>query len=308
MPAYTTGAVEGSNAGSADAFIRAYHQDGDVRWTRQFGTAQSDRASSIATDANGNVYATGQTLGAGSHPRRQCRQARRIHPRLRPRRQRPLDPPIGTTEFERARSIATDANGHVYLAGETSGALEGSNAGGSDAFIRAYDQDGNHRWTRQFGTTESEFANGVATDANGHVYVAGHTLGALEGPNAGSADAFIRAYDQNGNHRWTRQFGTTASDQARGVATDANGHAYLVGYTRGALEGSNAGDYDAFLRTYDQDGNVRWTRQFGTTEREIANDNATDANGHVYVAGETEGALEGPNAGSSDGFHRAHGR
>jgi hypothetical protein len=36
---------------------------GELRWTRQFGTNSSDIARGIATDPNGNVTTTGDTVG-----------------------------------------------------------------------------------------------------------------------------------------------------------------------------------------------------------------------------------------------------
>ena len=260
---YTHGALEGSNAGGADAFIRAYDPDGSLRWTRQFGTSSNDYANGIATDANGSVYTTGFTQGAleGTNAGSSDAFIRAYDTdgNLRWTRQ------FGTSSFDAANGIATDANGNLYTTGTTDGALEGPNAGRFDAFIRAYDTDGNLRWTRQFGTSSDDYANGIATDANGNVYTSGYTQGALEGSNAGSADAFIRAYDTDGNLRWTRQFGTAGLDSANGITTDADGNVYTTGDTSGALEGPNAGQFDAFIRAYDNDGTLRWTRQFGTS-------------------------------------------
>ena len=183
--------------------------------------------------------------------------------------------------------------------GYTLGALEGPHAGSNDAFVRSYDRDGNHRWTRQFGTPSEDFALGIAT---------GYTDGALEGSNAGGSDAFIRSYDRDGNLRWTRQLGTNSDDVSLGIATDPSGNAYTTSNTNGALEGSNAGSNDAFLRSYDRDGNLRWTRQFGTASGDFALRIATDANGNTTTTGYTLGALEGPNAGGSNAFIRSYGR
>jgi hypothetical protein len=49
-------------------------------------------------------------------------------------------------------------------------------------------------WTRQFGTTAYDSANGVAVAGDGSLFVAGLTLGVLGDSSAGGADAFVRKY------------------------------------------------------------------------------------------------------------------
>lgn len=298
----TAGDLDGSFVGSLDVFIRSYTSAGDLRWTRQFGTVTIEEAIGVATDADGNVYVAGQTLGALEGPNAGGADAFiRSYDgdgTLRWTRQ------YGTGELDVANRVATDTNGVVYVTGFTRGALDGANAGGLDAYVRSYEGDGSFRWAHQFGTSEDDLASDVATDANGNVNVGGHTLGALAGANAGGEDAFIRSYDRDGTLRWTRQFGTGSDDFVSGVATDTNGNVYAAGYTFGALEGPSAGLDDAFLRAYDRDGNVHWTRQFGTSDIDGALAIATDANANVYAAGGTYGDLEGAGGGEADAFVR----
>jgi len=303
---YTRGALEGPNAGGEDVFIRSYDRDGSLRWTRQFGTSSGDFATGMATDASGNVYVTGYTLGALEGPNAGSEDAFiRSYDRdgsLRWTRQ------FGTSSEDVATGVATDAIGNVYVTGYTYGALHGPNSGFVDVFVRSYDSAGGLRWTRQFGTGSGDVANGVATDASGNVFIAGGTFGDLDGTSAGSEDAFVRSYDSEGGLRWTRQFGTSSGDVANGVATDASGNVYAAGSTGGALDGAEFGTFDAFVRSYDNEGSLRWTRQFGTSSGDVANDVAIDANRGVHATGYTFGALEGANAGAGDAFIRKYGR
>jgi hypothetical protein len=300
----TFGVLDGSNAGGTDVFVRAYGVDGDVRWTRQFGSAANEIAFGAAPDASGHVYVVGRTEGLldGSFAGGWDVFVRSYDAdgALRWTRQ------FGTAGNDSVYGVGTDANGNLYVVGFTAGVLDGSSAGGFDAFLRAYDADGDLRWTRQFGTAGEDVARGVATDASGHVYVVGYTAGALDGISAGGWDGFVRAYDADGGLRWTRQFGSSAWDEAQGVAVDADGRVYVTGDTQGALDGSSAGFRDAFLRSYDADGDLRWARQFGTAESDVALAVATGANESVHVAGYTFGALEGTNAGSADAFVRTY--
>src|SRR5262249_53331686 len=155
----------------------------------------------------------------------------------------------------------------VYVAGSTSATLPGqSRVGNNDVFVRKYDLDGGEMWTRQFGTSETDFIQAISVNPSG-VYLAGYTYGVFTtgGGSSGGIDAFVRRYDLNGTEIWTRQFGTSAEDQATGIALDVSG-VYVAGYTYGVFPGAaGAGSIDAFVRKYDLNGAEVWTQQFGTS-------------------------------------------
>jgi hypothetical protein len=146
---------------------------------------------------------------------------------------------------------------------------------------------GDSGWIRQFGTSDSDSftgATGISVGPLG-VFVTGGTSGTLPGQQrAGSTDVFVRKYDAEGNEVWTRQFGSSNLDIARGISVDSTG-VYVAGQTRGALPGqTGAGGDDAFVRKYDADGNEVWTLQFGSSENDIAGAISVDSTG-VYVVG-----------------------
>ena len=67
---------------------------------------------------------------------------------------------------------------------------------------------------------------------------------------------------------WSRQIGTSDYDASHSVAVDASGNAYISGWTEGALAGTNAGLWDAFLVKYDASGNLLWSQQIGTSSHD----------------------------------------
>jgi hypothetical protein len=207
---------------------------------------------------------------------------------------------FGTSEEEIPYGITVSLDG-VYAAGYTLGNLAGPNAGGLDAFIRKYDHSGAPLWTRQFGTTDIDFANATAADPFGNVWVTGATGGNLGGTNADSLDVFVRKYDSAGTALWTRQFGVDSNsrDVGQAIATDNLGNAYVTG-TLHAPNGQGGGD--TFLRKYDAAGNVTWHRDIKTSGVEIGYAVAADALNNVFVGGFTEGNLVGTNAGLADAF------
>jgi len=196
-------------------------------------------------------------------------------------------------------SIATDISGNIYLVGSTTVGLDGNTlTGSSDFFVTKYDSLGSKLYTRQLGVAgTATFGNAVATDANGNVYVAGDTWGGLDGNTlTGSSDFFVTKYDSLGNKLYTRQLGVAgASTYGKAVATDVNGNVYVAGDTRGGLDGNTlTGSSDFFVAKYDSLGSKLHTRQLGVAgANTFGNAIATDASGNVYVAGSTNGGLDG---------------
>lgn len=156
-------------------------------------------------------------------------------------------------------SIATDANGNVYIVGSTNGGLDGNTLTGAfDFFLTKYNSVGIKQYSRQLGVAAaSTTAFSVATDANGNVYVAGGTNGGLDGNTlTGGFDFFLTKYDSTGVKQYTRQLGVAAAvTPAFSVATDANGNVYVAGYTSGSLDGNSlTGARDFFVTKYDGAG------------------------------------------------------
>ncbi len=105
--------------------------------------------------------------------------------------------------------------------------------------------------------------------------------------------------------QWTRQSGAPRDDEAYAVAAGP-GAVYIVGETIGAFPSqTNQGGRDGFVQKYDVLGNLQWTRQFGTSDKDSPRGVAADASG-VYVAGFTDGTLGQSSAGSTDAFVRKY--
>ena len=295
---HTGGVFPGqTSAGAEDSFVRKYDTDGNVVWTRQFGTAPGDFALAVAVDSSG-VYAAGYTDGTfpgqtstgGAFVRKYDAAGAEAWTR----QFNALD---GSTH---AWGVASDGSS-VYVAGQTDGTLPGETSAGTwDAFVRKYDASGTEVWTRQFGTSSFELTWAVAANASG-VYVAGTTSGVFPGQtSAGAWDAFVRKYDGSGAEAWTRQFGASGIDEPYATAADASG-VYIAGVAGGALPGS-VGTGEVFVWKYDVSGTEAWARQFGTSGSTEAHAVAVNATS-VYVTGRTDGTFSGEtNAGGFDAF------
>jgi hypothetical protein len=268
--------------------------------TKQMGVAGKEtRGNSVATDANGNVYVAGYTQG-GLDGNTLTGTTDFFFTKYNSSGDKQYTRQLGVAEQDTAgESVATDANGNVYVSGWTRVGLDGNTlTGTTDFFFTKYDSSGVKQYTRQLGVAgQSTYGRSVATDASGNVYVAGYTRGGLDGNTlTGTADFFVTKYGSSGVKQYTRQLGVAAQDTyGLSVATDASGNVYVAGYTRGGLDGNTlTGTTDFFVTKYDSSGVKQYTRQLGVTGRTTYGESvATDANGNVYVAGFTGGGLDG---------------
>jgi hypothetical protein len=276
-----------------------------VGWTAQFGTRYPDDANGLTIGPAGNLFVIGQT--SGELPGQ--KNAGMIDAFLR--RYDPSGGEVWTRQFGSAerdipKGVTLDDAGNIYVVGQTFGALPGqTSAGGWDAFLRKYTPTGEEVWTSQFGGGGAESAASVRVDRAGNAYVVGGTRAALPGQtNIGDYDGFIGKFDAGGKQVWIRQFGTTVEDYTLAVVLDAAGNPIIAGETSGRLAGASAdGGLDAFVRQYDQSGNVTWTRQFGSRHDDYAVSATVAPNGDVLVVGSTAGALPGQkSAGETDAF------
>ena len=284
----TLGTVSGgTNAGRSDGFVTKLDLQGAHVWTVQFGTAENDNIAGVAADATG-VYVVGYTNGA--FPGSTNLGSSDIFIRKYDTNGNVAwTQQFGTTGADIAGAAAVDGAG-VYVTGKVAGALPGqTRVGGDDVFIRKYDLAGNETWTRQFGTVDNEQGFGIAVDTSG-VYVTGTTAGNFAAPPQGR-DGFLRKYTQDGTIVWTRQFGSSTTDDFTGVAVNSSG-VYVSGGTTGTIpnQTKQGGLWDALVYKFDLNGTAVWSRQLGTASDDYAY-GVSAAQQWVYVAGYSSSSL-----------------
>jgi hypothetical protein len=123
----------------------------------------------------------------------------------------------------------------------------------------------------------------------------GSGYGACEGEVTPVAETCASTADENCDKydcvQWAELFGNLQGSQAQGVAVDAMGNSYVVGYFSGLLQLPEqvltaVGDSDAFVLKLDPGGKPIWGRSFGAPGASIgALAVAVDASGAVAFGG-----------------------
>ncbi|MDB5035403.1 MAG: C-terminal target protein [Chlorobi bacterium] len=200
-------------------------------------------------------------------------------------------------------SVCTDAAGNIFLAGGFSQTVligSGSRAltslGGKDIFIAKFNPGGTLLWAKRAGGSESDYATGVAADSAGNCFITGSFTGSAsfdttELSSRGQGDVFIARYAPTGGLLWAAGNGGGGNDVARGISTDGNGNAYIVGdFSGSAVFGastviSTGPARDVFAARYTPAGIPLWAASGGGLSDDSAGAITTDRFGNSYITG-----------------------
>ena len=271
-----------SSSGNPDATIARLDAEGNLLWTTTVGASSSTttkgkststsgwaRGFKLTVDSAGDVYATGRMSGTVD-----------------------FDATTGATKLSgdafvmklssggnlvwartfaggtvEPHDIVVDNSGNVYSTGIYLGSVDFDpgmaksqkfilSAAYYGSYVSALNSSGNFLWaksTSSFDTNNYGWAEAMALDGQGGVYVAGRFVGTVDFDpdtdtfsltSAGDADAFVWQINASGNLVWAGQMGGTGVDSARGIGVDTAGNIFVAGSFSGTA------DFDPGAGTY----------------------------------------------------------
>lgn len=185
LVALLTGSV-GINSGAA-----SLPQDLEKAWTKLSGSTGDEAVEGMVLDSMGDLWITGVTDGDfdGSNAGGDDVFVMKYEtngPKL-------FTKQFGSDGTDIVRDIAAGPNGSVYVAGETTGDIDGtpSTTAYQDVFVAKLGSNGNIIWIKDYGNFWHDKGRTVAVDMDGNAYVAGETDDSFDGyTNAGNTDVF----------------------------------------------------------------------------------------------------------------------
>ena len=216
------------------------------------------------------------------------------------------------------KGIGVDGNGKIYITGSTTGSLPseglfGPGGGPTDAFVAAISANGTSLvYAKRFGGASAESGNGIAVDAAGNAYVAGHTTsmavtdfpvtaGVAQGTGGGGDDAFVSKFSAAGALTYSTYLGGTNLDNGNAIAIDGSGNAYITGQCEdnfvsvvtypNVFKNTITGSKDAFIAKLNAAGSTFLYKTYvGGSNMEEGNGIALDSANNVYITGWTQSA------------------
>lgn len=195
-------------------------------------------------------------------------------------------PIIGFAQFQNTTlggddflfGISDRSNGEYYMATGYSKRTEE----GFDMIIQRIDASGSILWEQFFGGSNDDFGYQIIDGHNQNTFLSVGSMSPNSGTNGPDVMAVYGA--NNGDVLYTRTYGGTGWDQAYDVALAENESYVIVGRT--TSEG--AGDGDAFCMRINKFGDLLWSRAYGGTKNEDAQQIAKMDDGGYMIVGHTE--------------------
>lgn len=242
------------------------------QWIHSWGGSADDFGNSVGTDPSGNVYVAGSTksFGAGGQDV--------LVVKYDPSGNVLWAKTWGGASDDVALGMLVDAQGNSYVVGYTAS----FGAGGNDVLLLKFDTNGNLIWSRTWGGFGFDVGYDIALDQSGNLNIA------AESYSFGEAAVLLKVAPDGtllGSYTWK---GPATYDSGYSLTTDANGNTILVGTSWDYSVSPNHNTI--FILKYDSQGNLIWNRTWaGPSEDEITGRKTvrTDANGNIYVVGQT---------------------
>lgn len=301
-----------TSAGSDDIYVAKFSGAGTHVWSLQAGDASYQAANGVALDNAANVIVVGDNQGImdfGCGPTAQPMGFDMFIAKLNSGTGACVwSTNISTTNHQSANDVAVDANGNCYVTGDHSGSFTIGNttlqpSGATDIFISKFNSMGTHSWTRGFGGSGYDYGEAMAINSTGEIILAGTfegtiALGSDMRSSNGSSDIFLSKLTANGDHVWSRAFGSSYIDYLNDIVLDPADNIILTGASGnpaidfGLGTKTCGGNNDVIGAKVDQNGTVVWGNCWGVSGWDIGHGVTTNSLGNVLLTGEFVASID----------------
>jgi hypothetical protein len=217
---------------------------GNIIWSKNFGSAGDEFAYSIESDDQG-YFITGKTAGYGAGGFDGFILS------LNEDGTNNWLKTYGGMNDELFTSITRTSDRGFFLSGITTS----FGAGLQDAYVIKVDSLGNKQWSQIFGGAGTDHASAGEETYDGNFIVTGGTDSYGTG-----GEAFIVKLDNNGNFIWQNTFGGPGNDCGNDIVEAVDAGYVMIGHSTSFSSNNNN---NVYLVKVNQWGNIEYSRSFG---------------------------------------------
>ena len=305
--------------------ITGFSQSVKLSWASQMKGSSVDVCEAIATDAEGNVYATGYFSttvdfdpGPGVFNLTSVNAEDIFLTKYDSTGKLVWAKSMGDFRYQAGYAITLDSAKNIFITGIFFGSLDFdpgpgvttlSSAGNEDVFICKFDNNGNFNWVKRIGGITNDFCHAIVLDKAGNIYINGYFDGTSDfDPGPGvfnitsngsiSTDIYICKLNKNGDFIWARQIGGTFSDAAYSIALDEQNNIYSTGFFFGTVDFdpgpavnnlTSTGFGDGYILKLSSGGSFLAAGNIGGNNRVRCVSLVLDHSGFMYVTGTFDG-------------------
>ena len=316
-----------TGAGGYDLFLVKYSSAGAYLWSKRYGGAGSETATSLTADGSGNLLVTGWMQGTASFGGTSLASTSGSRDvfvaKYGPTGAHLWSRAFGGTSTDQGFAVAVDAGGNPTVTGYFQGSVnfgDGvlTSAGLTDVFVASFYADGSLQRSWREGGTGNDQGRALGIDGLGNVVLAATfdgtaVFGGQSLTSVGGVDVVLAQYSSAGVTNWVRRFGGSNADLVNGLAVNAAGEIVITGtflrwISLGGTDLSGDGSTDVFIAKYTASGAHRWSKRAGVSWDDYGNSVALDTSGDVVATGsfysgiDLGGGTMSTVTGSTDGF------
>lgn len=311
--------------GEADVYVAKYNSAGEFLWAKNlieptFADMNEERGSAMIVDENNNLYLTGFTSTRGFFVSKWNSDGIEIWTKY-----------FDDVEENFVSTFALKKlNNSIIVSGLFAGTMdfnpsvsqtEELTAFNNDGFLLSLSDTGNFEWVKQFRCNGVVLLSGLEVDDTNNIFLSGIFLGTVDlnpSPTASTfitsqsvsfgaiSSGFLAKFNSNGEPIWNRHIsGTSTTDGFMTfIKKDSNNNIIMTGSYKGnatflptATSLDTNGFYSSYLAKYNTNGDLLWTKKFGTptTTQTTFFPSSFSANvivdhcDNIYVSGEFQG-------------------
>jgi len=261
-------------AGNEDAYLVKTDRDGNLQWSKAYGTPKIERAYSVRQTSDGGYILAGTSFDYQNTPV-EINNYEVL-----------LIKVSGTGDLVWAKRYDALSDEYGYDVEQTSdggyivtGSAQSNALGFFDLLLMKTDGSGTVQWANAYVGALQERAYSVRQLDDGSYLVGGFT----NSSGAGSGDCLMMKVNNDGSIQWGKTYGGVNNELCYSAQPTSDG-GYLLAGSTGSF---GAGSFDGYLVKTDGSGNLQWSRAYGGSGVEFGTVGLETSDGGFLLAGLT---------------------